>query len=718
MKWSKYPYYFNWRYFSTLNGLDKIRNIGIIAHIDAGKTTISERMLFYAGYTRRLGDVDRGDTVLDYLPEERERGITITAASITFPWTSHNINLIDTPGHVDFSMEVARSLRVMDGAVTVVDGRAGVQAQTRTVWKEAERRVLPRLIFVNKLDKLGTDINRIVKDITTKLSGPRPLLIQVPIVKEGQVKGIADLVSQSFIKWQDREGRIVEYSSWPDENVDEFKEARRNFLEQLAEKDEEFMSSYLALDGNITDVSLINTALQRQTCRASIAPVLGGSALCNIGIQPLLDAIIKYLPSPQKMLPTTRQRDRLVALAFKVIYDSQRGIMVFIRVYNGILRKGAILRNISNSKEVIKERPSKLLRAYADDFKEVDEVNAGDVAVLLGLRHTRTGDTLIAESDFRTGYCSPLPGITSPPPVFTCAVEAESVGDEPWLNEALALIQLEDPSLRVSRDLETGQIHLSGMGELHLEIVGKRLIQGLRARADFGKIRISYKEQVKLDQADRVCLEVFEQKALLLTIEISLLDLEKAKVNNGNVIEIKNHEGRIVTEEQRILCHDVISSVLQVGPRGGFPVIGLNVIVTLMSIPVITLENGESLPVRLQKAMSHWLSGHFTSLVEPVMMAEITIPVDQQGTIISDLVAGRRAIIRETENVGEDELLIRAEVPLATMIGYATILRSKTSGLGSFTMEPLTYQAMTRTDEQKLLGQLGLSTLEKDDIAN
>ncbi|KAK9449923.1 P-loop containing nucleoside triphosphate hydrolase protein [Limtongia smithiae] len=511
---------------AAATNIQTVRNIGVIAHIDAGKTTTTERMLYYSGYTKHIGNVDEGDTVMDYLPAERNRGITITSAAITFDWNNHRVNLIDTPGHADFTFEVIRAIRVLDGAVTVLDGVEGVEAQTETVWRQAAEMGIPRIVFVNKMDREGAGFGRAVREIVGKLQA-RACIINMPLYKTKIVDGmttavfcgIIDVIGMKSIEWiPGTDGREFVVLELEGENLDEARKARVALVETLAEIDDTMVEKFLELDDDhlaITPAD-INGALRRCTLRNQIVPVLCGASFRNIGVQPLLDAIVNYLPSPadrpQAMLqPLAAENKKALlarntkcgcALAFKVIHDNRTGkILVFVRVYAGVLTTFAKLWNNSNKTE---ERALKLSRMYADESVDIEEIPEGHIGVISGTKEVRTGDTLL----FATGTTSlaaaraPLAGmqllpIAVPQPVFFASIEPKTVSDARPLEQGLETLLREDPSLHVTIDKETGQTQLSGMGELHLEIASDRLVNDLKVNAYVGAIQIAYKESLE-----------------------------------------------------------------------------------------------------------------------------------------------------------------------------------------------------------------------------
>lgn len=781
------------------DSLDNIRNIGIIAHIDAGKTTTSERMLFYAGYTHRLGNVDRGDTVLDYLPTERERGITITAAAITFPWAGHRLTLIDTPGHVDFGIEVARSLRVLDGAITILDGRAGVQAQTRTVWRQAETFSIPRLIYVNKMDKVGADWRHALTDIHRRLvPGPQPIPIQLPIVGGertsenekphrssgnssssqaigGGIMVIADLVGKRWLRWTDDLGQSLVETPWTMEDPlwTEITRERQSMVEALASLDDELLERYLNDPQGIGETDL-HHSLRQLTLAGKIAPVLAGSSLANRGVQPLLDAIIRYLPSPRdRPLPILSSSsssmqlqgqdvEHFLGLAFKVYYEEGRGMLVYVRVYTGHLTAMSVLRNCTGQ---VRERPTRLMIAHADRLEEVSSVGPGQVAVLLGLRHTATGDTLVEEAHAQRLH-GRLVGIPIPTPVFTRVVEPLSANDEPVLEEALARIQREDPSVQVTRDPETGERHLGGMGELHLEIVEGRLRNDMRVRAHFGPVRIAYKETLKLPPGRAISWRrsldrtLPSGRRLQAALTMSIRAREELDDNDINLIMGESTEDPVASEGRQRMksrppaelveaLRDGIKAALQSGPLAALPLVGLSITITEIAwtLPASTPEafhylshamltgwlhqlrrqagkEGEREEERgrgrgetsfLEDAFAASTAGPSviipSALVEPIMRVEITVPLKHLGPTLNDLIAGRRATIISTssdeDQQGEEDEKMRdttilANVPLVSLLGYSNELRSRTSGAGSFSMHPCTYQVVPAGEEARL----------------
>lgn len=708
---------------------ENVRNIGIIAHIDAGKTTTTERMLYYSGFTRRIGEVDRGDTVMDYLPEEKERGITIKAAAITFPWADAQINLIDTPGHVDFGMEVERSLRVLDGAITIVDGSAGVQAQTRTVWRQAAKRDIPRMIYINKMDKVGADFGRTLADLRCKLTDLQHIPVMLPILdgEKGMIAGV-DLIRQKVLTWSGERGSVVNATDWDAVDRSHFVPHRDSMVESIASLDETLLELFLEDPNSITELQL-DHAIRRLLVQRRIAPVFCGSSFTNIGVQPLMDAAVKYFPSPVQQPGSTNLKvirngdgqisewpilsEALLALAFKVIHDEQRGLLVFVRIYSGTLSRRTVLQN---STQRIKERPLRVMRIYANKFEEIEEAYPGDVVVLTGLKNTRTGDTLLSEVDTRGGGISckgdiRLTGIEVPEPVFTCSVEAESGAEEGILDEALRIVSLEDPSVRTKRDAETGQTQLSGMGELHLEIVGKRITRDLRAKARFGEVQISYKEYLDINGGPLEINEDIDKEMNGLQMSGGL-KLRLENLQNSGTSEAKFMTGSFLRDEYRESITDGLMAALQQGPLACFPIGGL--IITVLQANFVS---GVSSPTALRyiayQIMKNYLnrpeSRSFLRLMEPIMSVEISVPPSHLGYILTDIHSNRRGIVIESNSTdGTGEVVMMAEIPLAEILGYASQLRSRTAGHGSFSMQPLCYRPMSFAEQSKFLLKLGL----------
>ncbi|KAF0380250.1 P-loop containing nucleoside triphosphate hydrolase protein [Gigaspora margarita] len=752
----------HYRFYSSVKdySISKTRNIGIIAHIDAGKTTTTERMLYYSGYTRRIGDVDDGTTVMDYLKQERERGITITSATITFAWRNYRINLIDTPGHVDFTVEVERSIRVLDGAVTILDAVSGVEAQTQTVWAQANRYNVPRIAYVNKMDRVGARFGRTVREMRYKL-GTTPLVCQIPVIQKDNrgnslLCGIVDLLDMRVLDWnKDPKGSVINRTPLTDKYpiVGLYNEAikgRSCLIETLSEMDDNMLDLFLSAEDHMKiSVEDAKQALRRVTLNGKAVPVFCGASFRNIGVQPLIDAVVDYLPSPLdrpvpiaslsddesiEILP--KENEKLCALAFKVIHDNKRGPMVFVRVYSGKLDNHMTLYNTNIHN---KERVNKLLQMYANDVEEISLITAGNIGVIIGLKETRTGDTLIQFNDSRKSLR--LKNIDIPAPVFFRVVEAAGISEEKPLEEALKNILREDPSLHVHVDKDSGQTLISGMGELHLEIVKDRLLNDFKVKAKLGKMRISYRETVINDKIDHTYLYEREIMGKRLKAQISLtitplhendqgsfneggnriiLNLTKKTIISDELDQsINNQETseliKLSIEEISNAVYTGIISSLYRGPILGFPITRLSI-----NVHSLRLFGAESTKTAIStcasQALTDALKGRNLVLLEPLMNVNIDVPEEYLGVVLGDLTGTRRGNVLGLETSGNlfDNLdnnieiyvppdpiffssnkndkivnpkkVIHAHVPLSTMLGYSSSLRSLTGGTASFDM--------------------------------
>ncbi|KAJ2080856.1 Ribosome-releasing factor 2, mitochondrial [Coemansia sp. RSA 988] len=719
--------------------LQRVRNIGIIAHIDAGKTTTTERMLHYAGFTRRIGDVDRGDTVMDYLAAERERGITIQSAAITFGWRGRQLHLIDTPGHVDFTVEVERALRVLDGAVAIVDAVAGVQAQTLTVWRQAAAYGIPRVVFINKMDREGADYKKCVDEIESRL-GIRALVLQAPeAAGRGRLEGCAleswiDAVTLERVTYaiaDDRTGSKVSRQklSEADASYVIAAAARTRLVEALAEVDSKIVDSFLGVDGDHLQVPTddVRAAVRRATLANRGCPVLLGAAARNIGVQPLLDAVVDYLPAPTDR-PTPVPLDPeapLVAFAFKVTVDAQRGPMVFIRVYSGKLCVRASLDNATRGG--VRERAMRLVQMYADTTEEISEIPCGHIGVVLGLHHTRTGDTLLdprhpslhgvkIATKLNKATHPPRPvglqlhGIAVPRPVFFCAVEADSPRDERPLAEALARLQLEDPSLHVSFDEETGQTLISGMGELHLDIVRTRLLDDLKVNSSFGSLRVSYREAASREAAVEHT-HVREPSRAAMRVGVAPLPEND---DNAVQVELSSDIPELEHETVRAAIEDGINSGLQRGTLLGFPVARTRVHVDSVRHFGVELTTPAALRLCARQALARAFAEASPQLLEPTAHVDIRCPEKHLGAVLGDLNGERRAhVLSLGDDTEVSEKAVVAEVPLAAMVGYASALRSLTAGTGSFSMEVVGFGPMPQQRQQQVIREsLGYSPTE------
>ncbi len=666
--------------------IDKLRNIGLIAHIDAGKTTTTERFLFYAGRTHQLGSVDSGTTVTDWMDQERERGITIVDAAVTAFWNEHQINLIDTPGHIDFTAEVQRALRVLDGAVVVFDASQGVEPQSETVWRQADRYRVPRLCFINKMDRPGADFTRSVEEIHDRL-GAKPVALQLPIGLESGFEGVIDLIAMQAIRWADELGAHREYSPIPDERMAEAKAARAALIEGVAEEDDELLGRWL--EGGEIDPEELKQAIRRDTLANKVVPVLCGSSLKNKGVQPLLDAVIDYLPSPLDIgeisghhpdndQPLTRKPDDsapLSALLFKTVSDPYAGRLAYVRVYSGVLKKG---ENLLNPRYGRPQRVGRLERMYAEHREDIEAIHAGDIAALLGLKEAVTGDTLCAPH-----HPMLLESISFPEPVIKITVTPVTAQDHERIAEALQHLAEDDPTFRAEIEENTGQTLLAGMGELHLEVLVERLKreQGINVRT--GTPKVAYKETISkpVSRAEGRFIRQTGGKGHYGHVVIDLSPGEK-----GEGLVIENHiSGGAIPKEFIPSVETGIREAANNGIIGGYPVTDLRV-----SLVDGSVHDTDSSPLAFKvaagMALRDGLDKGRSVLLEPVVRGEVLTPEEHLGDVLGQLTS-RRA---EIESVGDKPgqmKSIRNLVPLSEMFGYATELRSATHGRGSFTLE-------------------------------
>jgi elongation factor G len=665
--------------------LERIRNIGIIAHIDAGKTTTTERILFYTGRTHRMGSVDDGTTVTDWMEQERERGITITAAAVTCFWRDCQINIVDTPGHIDFTAEVQRSLRVLDGGVVVFDAVAGVEPQSETVWRQADRYHVPRICFVNKMDRIGADFWRTVGMIRDQLAS-NPVAVQVPIGAEDRLRGIVDLMTMKAIVYVDDLGSVPEITTIPEELFLEAQRRREQLLEKIAECDDLVMEKYL--EGEEIPVGELRRALRGATLRGELVPVLCGSALRNKGVQPVLDAVVDYLPSPLDVPPMIGINPRtgtewkcypdaskpFAALAFKVVSDPYVGRLVYLRAYSGRLKVGSAVLNPVKGK---KERIGKLLQMYANRREEIPEIEAGDIAAAVGLKDTFTGETL---SDFMHQVI--LESIRFPEPVISVAIEPRTQADQDKLNEALHRLAEEDPTFQVRTDDQTGQLIISGMGELHLEVLVDRMLREFRVMANVGKPQVAYRETItKSVQSEGEFVRQMGARNLYGRVVLRLDPLPA-----GSGFEFVNGTSEAILPQRFVpAVEEGIRESLDGGVLAGYTMVDFRA-----KLVNGTYDEDESSEMAFKVAASMALRNGAEQarpvLLEPVMKVEAVAPDEFSGAIIGDLSA-RGGQIEGLESRGVGMQGVRAMVPLAEMFGYATDLRSMTQGRGIFTME-------------------------------
>jgi elongation factor G len=673
--------------------IDKVRNIGIMAHIDAGKTTTTERILFYAGRIHKMGEVHEGAATMDWMVQEKERGITITSAATTANWRDHAINIIDTPGHVDFTVEVERSLRVLDGAVAVFDAVAGVEPQSETVWRQADRYGVPRIAFINKMDRIGADFYGSLNSIRTRL-GARAVPIQLPIGSEAGFKGYVDLISKEAVIYVDDLGTKSEESlDIPTGMADLVSQHRHDLIEAVADFDDGVMHKYLE-EQDITEGEIM-AALRKGTVSGQLVPVLCGAALRNRGVQPILDAVVDFLPSPADV-PAVEGKDPktgallvrehddnepFAALAFKIQMDPQGvGKLTFFRVYAGRLKAGSSVLNATNGR---KERIGRILRMHAMRREDVDEVFTGDIAAAVGLKSTTTGDTLSDES-----HPILLESITFPEPVISVAIEPKTKVDQDKLGIALQRLSEEDPTFRVHTDDETGQTIIEGMGELHLEIIIDRLLREFRVDANQGKPQVAYKEAIR--RPAHGVGRFVRQTGGKGQYGHAEVDVRPGERGVGFVFEDKITQGRIPREFINPI-EKGIKEALQTGVVAGYPV--LDIVVTLVDGSYHAVDSSEmAFHVAGSMAVKDAMSKAQPYLLEPIMKVDVVMPEEYLGDVMGDL-ASRRGHILGMEGRGTSQD-VRANVPLAEMFGYATELRSMTSGRATYSMEFSHYAEM------------------------
>ncbi len=679
--------------------MDEIRNIGFIAHIDAGKTTVTERVLFLSGLTHKLGSVDEGTAVMDWMDQERERGITITAAAATTFWKEHRINVIDTPGHVDFTAEVERSLRVLDGGVVVFDAVAGVQPQSETVWRQADKYRVPRICFINKMDRVGADFQRTMDMIRHRLKA-NPVPIQMPIGSNSEFQGVVDILEEKALIYS--EGSILaEEAPIPEEFREEYLNYRDALMEKVAETDESLLIKYL--EGEEISSAELRSALRRSTIQNHIVPVLCGTALRTKGIQPLLDAIVDYLPSPldvpavtgvhpktgEEMLREPGTDGPFSALAFKVVTDPYTGRLVYLRVYSGKVAGGSTVYNVTKGQ---RERMGRILKMFADRREEVGELQAGDIAATVGLKNTFTGDTLTADNAQVL-----LEAIRFPQPVISMAIEPRSKADQDRLTDALIKLGEEDPTFIMRFDQETGQTVISGMGELHLEVLVERLKREFSVQASIGKPRVSYREAIT--SAVRTEGRFVRQSGGRGQYGHVWLEVEPLERGAGFVFEDKIVGGSI-PREYIPAVQKGIKDTLENGVVGGYPVIDIKA--KLVDGTYHEVDSSEmAFRIAGGMGMREALRRAGSALLEPVMSVEVVTPGDFLGEILADL-SSRRSQINNMEGQGDTQM-VSAYTPLAEMFGYATDLRSITQGRASYTMEFDHYQRVPDNIVQEIV---------------
>ncbi len=697
--------------------IERTRDIGIIAHIDAGKTTTSERVLFYTGVEHKIGEVHDGDTVMDWMVQERERGITITSAATTCFWTptyltpaekadkkhTIRINLIDTPGHIDFTVEVKRSLRVLDGAVVVFDGVAGVEPQSETNWRYADEYVVPRICFINKIDRMGASFENSLKSIVDRLN-PHAIAIQLPIGNEAAFAGIVDLLRNKAFAFEGEKGEIIKEIPIPADMLDEVKKRRHELIEKIVEQNDVLMSAYL--EGKEPSLEDLKKTLRKATLEVKIIPVLTGSALKNKGVQFVLDAVYDYLPSPADVPPVKGidpktgaelhrkplDTEPFSALAFKIAADPFVGSLTFFRVYSGVLKKGSYIYNSTKNEQ---ERVGRILRMHANDREEVDEIHAGDIGALVGMKDTTTGDTL----------CMPenqiiLEKIVFPEPVISMRVEPKTKVDQEKMGMALRRLAEEDPTFRVSGDPETGETLIAGMGELHLEVLVDRMKREFNVEANVGRPQVSYKETIKKkSEAEGKYIKQSGGRGQYGHVKIRMEPLERGK----GIEFVDGTKGGSIPKEFIPAVEKGINEAVDRGIQAGFKVVDIKV--ELYDGSYHDVDSSEA-AFKIAASMAFQEATKIASpiILEPIMKVQVIVPTEYMGDITGDISSKRGRI----EGMGDRPMVkvIDSYVPLSEMFGYATKLRSMTQGRGNFTMEFFAYEeAPTNITKQIIEGK-------------
>jgi elongation factor G len=689
--------------------LEKIRNIGIMAHIDAGKTTTTERILYYTGRTYKMGEVHEGAAVMDWMAQEQERGITITSAATTTQWMGHRINIIDTPGHVDFTVEVERSLRVLDGAIALFDSVAGVEPQSETVWRQADKYRVPRIAYINKMDRIGADFEHGVQTMVDRLAA-HPVPIQLPIGVESGFTGVLDLVEMKAITYKDELGKEQEVSEIPAELLEEAKGAREHLLEEASRHDDELLE--MILEEQEIPVAKLKAAIRKATLAIQMTPVLCGSSFKNKGVQPLLDAVIDYLPSPLEVPPVEglepakgsqngdeqpavrrpSDDEPFAALAFKIMADPYVGKLTYFRVYSGRLEAGSRVLNVNTRRT---ERIGRILMMHANDREEVKEIHAGDIAAAVGIKQVSTGDTLAApDRPIR------LETIEFPEPVIKVAIEPKTKADQEKMATALARLAEEDPTFQVRTNEETGQTEIAGMGELHLEVLVDRMLREFKVQASVGRPQVSYRETVR-GRAVNVEGRFVRQTGGAGQYGIVYIDLEPAPGEGFDFVN-KVKGGSIPTEFIPAVEKGV-EEAMENGPRAGYPMVDLRV--TLTDGKYHETDSSEiAFKVAGSLALKAAAQRAKPVLLEPMFAVEVVTPEDFMGDVIGDL-NRRRGHVSGMEQRGNAQV-VSAHVPLAEMFGYATDLRSMTQGRATYTMQFERYDEVPANVAEKVVGEL------------
>ena len=692
--------------------LERTRNIGIMAHIDAGKTTTTERILFYTGVSYKMGEVHEGTATMDWMVQEQERGITITSAATTCFWNDHRINIIDTPGHVDFTIEVERSLRVLDGAVAVFCSVGGVEPQSETVWRQADKYRVPRIAFINKMDRVGADFFRGVQMIRDRL-GANPIPLQLPIGTEENFRGVVDLVGMKAIVWEDESlGARYKEEEIPAEMAEQVAEYREKLLEAAADADERLMEKYL--EGAEIAEDEVRAAIRKATLEIKLVPVLCGTAFKNRGVQTLLDSVVDYLPSPSDVPAVVGKNPNsgdeeareavdaapFSALAFKIMSDPFVGTLSFFRVYSGVLNSGGYIFNSTKGK---KERIGRLLKMHANKREEIKAVYAGDIAAAVGLRDTTTGDTLCDDAKPII-----LESIEFPDPVIDIAIEPKTKVDQEKLGQSLAKLATEDPSFRVHTDEETGQTIISGMGELHLEIIVDRLLREFKVDANVGKPQVAYRETIRKPVQHES--KFIRQTGGRGQYGHVILKLEPQEVGTGFIF-VDGVKGGTVPREYIPAVEKGARDACETGPLAGYPMVDIKV--TLLDGSYHDVDSSEmAFKIAASMGVKDGAKKASPVILEPVMSVEVVVPEEFTGPVFGDL-SSRRGKIQGQEERGGAQVL-GAKVPLAEMFGYATDLRSMTQGRATYTMQFSHYDPVPRVVSEEITAKAGVESVQYD----
>jgi elongation factor G len=694
----------------------RLRNIGIVAHIDSGKTTTTERMLYYSGIRDKIANVDEGNTMTDFLEEERERGITIQSACVTIPWNGHKINIVDTPGHIDFSFEVERCLRVLDGVITIVDGVSGVQAQTETVWRQTRKYEIPRIVFVNKMDRDGASVERVVDGMKRKFPEIDFVIVQIAAIEQqGQknvIREIVDLVRLKRIKWEGKNGQdlVVEQVVEDDRDYKSILQFREKLIEQVANLDDQIMEKFI--EGEEIDVELLQSKIRELAIQCKVVPVLCGSSLKFIGVQPLMDAIVDYLPSPVERPPLHAEHlsasaemktemlkcdenAKFCALAFKVIYDLHKGPVVFIRVFSGKLttrdqlKVSRLKTNASGKQEPITERISKLFQIQGASWNEIDSVKAGDICAITGLRFTKTGDTL---SVSKSATALKQSGISVPKPVFFASIEPENAMHEKNLEKALENIQLEDPSIISGKDESSGLQLLKGMGELHLQVVHRRLLKHYGVRCALGQMQVAYRETLEIPVHHRSVYQLSSLNPNVIPPKV-LFEFKLHPQPDNDEVQIVYSENvlKSCSENIRQIVQESLLNGMYSSGTFGYPV-------SQIKIEVVSVEPGDSsvvlekieegpLSMLTLRAFRDTFSRGVVTVLEPIMGLEIQAPSEFIGAVSSDISRRRGNILNLEELPGQPSSILIAQAPLSELLNYSTVLRSLTQGSAQFSIQ-------------------------------